>query len=144
MEDLKERLAYLKGLVEGLDLDDNSKEGKLFLQIINLMDGMTTSIENLEADNEELYDYMEAVDQDLTELENDYYEALEDDEEEYDGFSIECPDCQEIVYIDDNTIGDEEMEMEVLCPRCHQVVFVQDELWEGDSEVEDLEEDQES
>ena len=141
MEDLKERLAYLKGLVEGLDLDEDSREGKLFLQIINLMDGMTASIENLEADSEELYDYMEAIDQDLTDLENDYYESLDLDDEDFEGFSIECPDCQETVFIDDDTMYEEEME--VLCPQCHRVVFVQDDLWEEDSQAEDRGEDQE-
>ncbi len=138
MDNLKERLAYLKGLVEGLDLDDDTKEGKLFLQIIDLMEGMTSSIENLEEDSEELYDYMDAIDQDLTDLENDYYEDLE---EEYGGFSIECPDCQEIVYIDEDAIEEDEADLEVLCPRCHHVVFVQDGLWEDDTDLEELEED---
>lgn len=139
MEDLRQRVAYLKGLAEGLDMDDESKEGRLFGQIIDLLDSMTMVVENLESDYEELYDYVEAVDQDLTDMERDFYEEPFEEGEELEGFTLECPDCGEIVFIDEEAVEDEELE--VLCPNCHRVVFVQDETWEADEEEEDLEED---
>lgn len=139
MEDLRQRVAYLKGLAEGLDMDDESKEGRLFGQIIDLLDSMTMAVENLESDYEELYDYVEAVDQDLTDMERDFYEEPFEEGEELEGFTLECPDCGEIVFIDEEAVEDEELE--VLCPNCHRVVFVQDEAWEADEEEEDLEED---
>lgn len=139
MEDLRQRVAYLKGLAEGLDMDDESKEGRLFGQIIDLLDSMTMVVENLESDYEELYDYVEAVDQDLTDMERDFYEEPFEEGEELEGFTLECPDCGEIVFIDEEAVEDEELE--VLCPNCHRVVFVQDEAWEADEEEEDLEED---
>lgn len=139
MEDLRQRVAYLKGLAEGLDMDDDSKEGRLFGQIIDLLDSMTMVVENLESDYEELYDYVEAVDQDLTDMERDFYEEPFEEGEELEGFTLECPDCGEIVFIDEEAVEDEELE--VLCPNCHRVVFVQDETWEADEEEEDLEED---
>ncbi|UNC92558.1 CD1247 N-terminal domain-containing protein [Candidatus Contubernalis alkaliaceticus] len=139
MEDLRGKLAYLKGLSEGLDLDSNSKEGKLFSQIIFLLEGITDVVDNLQADYDEMFEYVEAIDQDLTDLEDDVYEEPFDDEEEDDleEFSLECPDCNEIVYIDGDTL--DEADIEVLCPNCHRVVFVQGELWEEedlDDEVE--------
>lgn len=130
MEDLRGKLAYLKGLSEGLDLDDNSKEGKLFSQIIFLLEGMTDVVDNLQADYDELYEYVEAIDQDLTDLEDDVYEEPFDDDEDFEDFSLECPDCHDIVYIDGDTLDEEDIE--VLCPKCHRVVFVQGELWEED------------
>lgn len=139
MEDLRQRVAYLKGLAEGLDMDEESKEGRLFGQIIDLLDSMTMVVENLESDYEELYDYVEAVDQDLTDMERDFYEEPFEEGEELEGFTLECPDCQEIVFIDEEAVEDEDLE--VLCPNCHRVVFVQDEAWEEREEEEDLEED---
>ncbi len=140
MEDLRGKLAYLKGLSEGLDLDNNSKEGKLFSQIIFLLEGMTDVIDNLQDDYDEMFEYVEAIDQDLTDLEDDVYEEPFDDEEEddFDEFSLECPDCNEIVYIDGDTL--DEADIEVLCPNCHRVVFVQGELWEEEDSEDVLEE----
>lgn len=140
MEDLRGKLAYLKGLSEGLDLDNNSKEGKLFSQIIFLLEGMTDVVDNLQDDYDEMFEYVEAIDQDLTDLEDDVYEEPFDDEEEddFDEFSLECPDCNEIVYIDGDTL--DEADIEVLCPNCHRVVFVQGELWEEEDSEDVLEE----
>ncbi len=143
MDDLRAKLAYLKGLSEGLDLDENSKEGKLFSQMIFLLEGMTDVVDDLQEDYDELYEYVEAIDQDLTDLEDDVYqEPFDEDEEDFEEFSLECPDCHEIVYVDGDTLDEEDIE--VLCPSCHRVVFVQGELWEEDeAELEDDEGSQE-
>ena len=45
-EDLKAQVSYLKGLAEGLALDEESKEGKLLLQIVDLLDEMAYEIES--------------------------------------------------------------------------------------------------
>lgn len=134
MEGLKERMAYLKGLAQGLEVDESTKEGKLLLQVINILEGITETVSILEEDYDELYDYIEAIDQDLTDMENDFYEEPFDYEDEREGFSMECPECSEVVFIDDDAL--EEEDVEILCPRCHSVVFVQGDAWEDDDEEE--------
>lgn len=166
--DLKERLAFIKGLAEGLEIDKSTREGKLLLHVIKLMDGMTRSIVTLENDYDALYDYVESIDEDLTSLEEeveDFFEDLddeddhgdddlydydlddEDDDDDDDDFfledgghySIECPDCQEELIVEEDDL---ETCAEILCPRCHQVVFSQEDedLEKEDEELGDGEE----
>ncbi|MBS4020809.1 MAG: AraC family transcriptional regulator [Dethiobacter sp.] len=138
MDDLKSRVAYLKGLAAGLSLDGDSREGKMFNQIIDVIEALADAVAELQDDYDDLVDYTEAIDEDLSEIEDDFYE--EDDEDDDDGddedmFSVECPDCHEIVYIDEDMLEDEDV-LEILCPNCERVVFINDD--EDFSEIEDV------
>jgi len=146
-EDLKARVSYIRGLAEGLGLGEESKEQKIMQKMIDLLEGMAEEIEELQVDYEELFEYTEAIDDDLTELEEDFYEDVdEDDDEDYEydfdeyegGFSIECPNCREIVVVDDELL-DQDSAIEVTCPGCGEVVLVDDEEWE-EAEAEEEEE----
>ncbi len=139
-EDLKARVSYLRGFTEGLELEEKSKEQKVLHKVIDLLEEMTDEIEQLRVDYEELFEYTEAIDDDLTELEDDFYEdedELYDDEEyedEFDGgFSLECPNCREIVVVDDDIL-DQESAIEVTCPGCGEVVLIDDEEWDEELE----------
>jgi len=131
MDNLKSRVAYVKGLAEGLGLDDSSREGKLFRHIIDILDALAEAVINLQEDYSDLADYTEAIDEDLNDLEDDFYDDLaeeEDEEADFDDdemFSVECPECHEIVYIDDDMLEDDDV-VEILCPNCERVVFVND------------------
>lgn len=148
MDDLNAKLGYLRGLAEGLGISDETKEGKVIRQMILLLDEIGSSIGTLKDDYEELFTYVEAIDQDLTELEDELLEDIEDDDddddydfydddEDYvdfsddfddDGVSLtaECPECGQEVIIDEDILTDEEA-FEVLCPKCGKVVFVTDD-----------------
>ena len=136
MDDLKSRVAYVKGLAEGLGLDDSSREGKLFRHMIDLFDALADAVTKLQEDYADLADYTEAIDEDLNDLEDDFYDGMDEededgDEEEMDFadddemFSVECPECHEIVYIDDDMLEDDDV-VEILCPNCERLVFVND------------------
>ncbi len=148
-EELKARVSYLRGFAEGLDLGEESKEQKVLQKVIDLLEQVSEEVEQLRVDYDELFEYTEAIDDDLTELEEDFYED-DLDEDFYDddllddyneGFSIECPNCREIVIVDDDILDQEEA-IEVTCPGCGEVVLVDDEEWEVDLEElpEELEE----
>ena len=99
--------AYLRGLLEGYELDSNKKETKLFTKMLELIDEMADHITALEADNAEMREYIEELDQDLGAVEEDLYMTDEDDEcyddDEEDDFDedddeyyeLECPACGE-------------------------------------------------
>ena len=55
-----EKVAYLKGLAEGLDIDKKSKEGKLFAAIIDTLEELAGDIADLESN---AWDLGEAIDQ---------------------------------------------------------------------------------
>lgn len=72
MEDLNAKMGYLRGLADGLEISDDTKEGKVIGKIINLLDDIVNSVEAIKDDYEELFSYVEAIDEDLTELENGF------------------------------------------------------------------------
>lgn len=140
-EELKARVSYLRGFAEGLDLGEESKEQKVLQKVIELLEQVSEEVEQLRIDYDELFEYTEAIDDDLTELEEDFYEDEVDDDfydddmlgDYNEGFSIECPNCREIVVVDDDILDQEEA-IEVTCPGCGEVVLVDDEEWEVDLE----------
>ncbi|WP_366922492.1 AraC family transcriptional regulator [Metallumcola ferriviriculae] len=144
MEDLKKKIAYLQGLMAGLEMDPATKEGKLFQGMLEVLDEMAETMDDLYINQDELEDYMESIDEDLYDLEDEYYLADEDfdeefeediddefydDEEDMDLVEVECPDCGDTLYFDANILDDDDY-VEVTCPNCETVVFVNDDDYE--------------
>ncbi len=131
MHDLKAKVGHIRGLIEGLGLEKSPKEGKVLLRIVEVLEEITDSLLDLDESYADLAEYAETIDEDLMELEDDYYE--EDSEHSYYGeeahqegsFSFECPQCREIIYVDDSVL-DEDEELEILCPSCGEVVLISD------------------
>lgn len=133
MEFLYERIAYLRGLVEGLGLEDETKEGKVIANIIDVLEDFADAIIELSDYQEDLDEYVEAIDEDLSNVEDDIYEDEEDedldifdDSEDYDYIEVECPNCKEYVYLDEDLLDSDK---EVLCPNCHKVIDLLDECY---------------
>ena len=139
MTDLKSRISYLRGLADGLDLSE-TKEKRLMMEIVNVLEDMSNTIEDLDMDIEETAEYLESIDEDLSDLEEDYY-GEEDDEcdcgfeedDDYDPFcdcdfeeddcvEVECCNCHEKVHIDEDLI-DEEGQTE--CPNCGTSIIIE-------------------
>ena len=57
--DIKENAAYLKGLFDGLDIEKDSKEGKVMGQMLDLMMKMSERITELEDLYDDLHEYVE-------------------------------------------------------------------------------------
>lgn len=132
--------AYLRGLLEGYELDANKKEIKIITKMLELIDEMADHITALEADNAELREYVEELDHDLGEVEEDLYVTDpdedyydEDDDDEYDDddgyYEIECPSCGEVVCFDDSLEADE-----LTCPACGEKI-TDIELCDGDCDA---------
>lgn len=76
---ITEKLAYIKGLCEGLGLEETTKEGKILLAIVDLLDDVTETVSDHDADIDQIFDEIDAIDEDLTDVED---ALLYDDEEE--------------------------------------------------------------
>ena len=116
---ISEKVAYLKGLAEGMSLDENSKEGKLLLAIIDVLDDMAEEFCDVEDEIEELEEGLDAVSDDLNDVEEFLYETSDDEDEEDDEdddeyFVTTCPECEEEVIFDESVLEDGE----VICPNC--------------------------
>ncbi len=124
---ITEKAAYIKGLFDGYELDAASKEGKIIGEMLTLIADMADKIAALEADNKELHEYVEELDQDLGAVEEDlYFDEAEDedyddfdDDEDCDGefFEMECPSCGEIVCFDETLVG-----QDITCPACGEKI----------------------
>ena len=79
---ISEKVAYLKGLAEGLTLDTESKEGKLIAAIIDVLDDMAEEIADMQDEMVDIEDGLDAVSDDLSDVEETLYFALDDDEDE--------------------------------------------------------------
>jgi len=124
MNNVLERVAYLRGLSDGLALESDTKESKLILEMIEVMSEMAQSLQELSEEMAEIDDYVELIDEDLDELEDFIYDFEEDEDEAYDFEEIECPYCGEIIEIDKNLFEEGECETEMVCPNCKETFIV--------------------
>ena len=84
--DICEKIAYIKGLAEGLGIDEATKEGKVLTAIIDLLGDITEEICEIEDGCDELMEQIDAVDEDLASLEDIIYE---DDGMDFDADDFE-------------------------------------------------------
>lgn len=119
---LTEKAAYIKGLVEGLGLSDDSKEGKVYAAILDLLGDLALSCEDNEAGLDELYELVDTIDEDLGAVEEEVYDLCDCDDDCDccdDEYAVVCPNCNEEIAIDIDTIMNEEA---ITCPNCGEIL----------------------
>ena len=139
---ISEKVAYLKGLAEGLNLDvEKSKEGKLISVMIGILEEVGLSIEDLEENAQALGEEIDVLSDDLADVESVVFEDEdeeddEDESEDYDDdwFEVECPTCEEPLIIDDKALADGFIQ----CPNCQSKfsLDLSDDTVEADDEDE--------
>ena len=137
---ISEKVAYLKGLAEGLNLDtEKSKEGKLISVMIGILEEIGLSIEDLEENTQALGEEIDVLSDDLSDVEDVVFDEDEDedeDDEDYDDdwFEVECPTCEEPLVIDDKALADGFIQ----CPNCQSKfsLDLSDDTVEADDEDE--------
>lgn len=120
--EITEKVAYLKGLAEGLGLDKESKEGKIIAAMIDILDDIALELEDLGDGLEEVCDGLDAVSEDLEDVEDIVYDEFDEDEDDFEDeddeeeecYATTCPNCEETVFFDEDVLNDGE----VLCPNC--------------------------
>ena len=134
---ISEKVAYLKGLAEGLDLDTaKSKEGKLISVMIGIMEELAMSVEDLEENALNLGEEIDVLSDDLADVEEVVFDEDEDSEDyDDDWFEVECPTCGADILVDDDALVDGEVE----CPSCGtryamELTDDEEEDEDGDSE----------
>ena len=119
-----EKLAYLKGLIEGLALDETKKDTKVINNLIDLLEDVVVSITNLEENVTEMQQQIDAVDEDLGEIEKDLYSdecSCCGGAEKASGapadeiyYEVTCPTCGNVIHLDDDMVALGEID----CPNC--------------------------
>lgn len=118
MGNIKEKVAYLQGLTKGLNVSGQSSEGKLLLNMVDVLQDMAEEIDCLHSGQDDLENYVETIDEDLTDLEEEVYEDVDDIET----VEVECPACHETVAFESDLLNEDDV-VEVTCPNCGEVVY---------------------
>ena len=62
--ELKEKVAYIKGMMEGMEFDTATKEGKLLAAVVDVLEEMAKEVTNIDEDVDTLYDEVDAMSED--------------------------------------------------------------------------------
>ena len=153
---LTEKMAYLQGLVDGLDIDESTKEGKVLLQMSGVLQEMVVYIEDLQSQVDELTELCENLDEDLGMVERDVYDIdddcdcgcgdcdcdcdCDDDDYEFDDdselYEVECPNCGDTILLDESIIEEGTMN----CPNCDTLLEFDDENLTIEDIIDEIEE----
>ena len=136
---ISEKAAYLKGLMDGLNLDTEKAEGKMIASIVELLGDVTKRITDIEETTIAISDELDEIEEDLDAIE-DYIldeedEDYEDEDEDWEGwneddeegfdfgdedstiYEVVCA-CGEVINFDEETLENGSM----VCPNCGEVL----------------------
>lgn len=122
---MTEKVAYLRGLLEGMDLDKDKKEVKIIEAVIDVLDDMAATVSELEEGYQDMADQLDEVDADLGDLEEEFYGCGCEDDDECD---CGCDCCGDE---DDFDFDEEDMDdcyYEVTCPSCNETICLSEDL----------------
>ena len=141
---ISEKAAYLKGLMDGLNLDTEKAEGKMIAAIVELMGDVTRRLADVEETTIAISDELDEIEEDLDAIEDYILDEDEDDDEDWDdedddydfdeededleeGFDFGDPDttiyevecaCGSIINFDEETLE----EGSIICPECGETL----------------------
>ena len=142
---ISEKAAYLKGLMDGLNLDTEKAEGKMIAAIVDLMGDVTRRLADVEETTIAISDELDEIEEDLDAIEDYILDEDEDDDEDWDdededdydfddededmeeGFDFGDPDttiyevectCGSIINFDEETLE----EGSIVCPECGETL----------------------
>lgn len=112
---MSEQVAFLRGLAEGMEVDAEKKEGKLFFAVLDALEAAAAELSALRSENETLSEALEAVNADLEDVEDVVFgDSDTPDGEGEECYATTCPACQETIYFDETVLE----EGGVVCPSC--------------------------
>ena len=138
---LSEKSAYLKGLMDGLNLNTESDEGKMISAIVELLGDMAKKVTDIEDTTIAISDELDEIEEDLDAIED--FIMDEDDDDDYDDddydfddededfedvgfdygdedttiYEVECA-CGEIIDFDEETLD----KGAIVCPNCGETL----------------------
>ena len=137
---ITEKLAYIKGLCEGLGLEETTKEGKILLAVVDLLDDVTEAVSGHDADIDQIFDEIDAIDEEDEEEEECCYHHgphhgphhheecgchhHHHDEDEWDDEEWDDEEDEDLtdLYDEENPL------YEITCPNCGEVVCMDEDM----------------
>jgi len=134
VRDINEKVSYLQGLCEGLNVSDGNPQGKIITGILGVLDDISGILVDMRSEFNIVKEYIESIDDDLFELEENF-------KQDKNVVELTCDNCGEELCFDADLVEDDDV-IEIICPRCNEVVFINDgsfdyDYSDYDDEVED-------
>ncbi len=165
MADLRRRVSQLVGLAERYDVGSKSREGKIIEEMIGVLRDLALDVEEVAVNQAEIEDFLEELDGDLLDVEEEVYQDDDDDDEdvtndfEWDGdtisrdetfingrdeknpsyIALECPVCHQESSYNHRLFNQDGIQLS--CPHCGNVIFDSDEdfiIMEESDDDEDM------
>ena len=126
---INEKAAYLKGLMEGLQLDTEKAEGKMIAAMVDLLGDLSKKLTNVEDTTIAISDELDEIEEDLDAIEDFIMDEEDDDDYEDDDEDFDDDDYDEEGF----DFGDEDTTIyEVKCI-CGNVIAFDEETLEAGS-----------
>ncbi len=129
---INEKVSYLKGLMEGLSLDDSKPEAKILKMLSDIVGDIALTLEDMQEEIDTAKDYCEELDEDLGNVESF---LLGDDDDDDDDDFCDCDDCDvddcdgcDGCFDDDDDDDDLDPMFAVQCPDCGDEVYFDDTI----------------
>ena len=82
--DLNAKAAYIRGLMTGMEFDPNSKNGRIISAMMDLLEEMAATVTEHDNALDQVYDELDAMDEDMDDLTSALFDLDEDEEEDDD------------------------------------------------------------
>ena len=125
---ITEKIAYMKGIADTLELQAGDKKDQLIISMLEAMEEMALAVSDLETGLDTLSAQVDEIDEDLGAVEEEVYEldgcgCCDDDDCDCCGDDCDCDDCAEAIcpqcgasiHID---FADLEEGKPIVCPQC--------------------------
>lgn len=120
----KEKVSYLRGLIDGQNIKDEAQR-KLYAAIVDALSSIAQelsahaeAIDDIDDSIVDLYDIVDELDEDMF------------DDDDLDFLEARCPHCGETVFFDHEMLEEDEL----ICPACNAEIDILDDI--GD-DIED-------
>ena len=142
-----EKVAFLKGLMEGMKLDTTTDEGKILAAVVEILGDIADDLEDVASDLYDLGEDVDAISDDLSDVEDYLCDEDWDDDEVYDEededwdeededeeplfFEVTCPACEKTITVDEDVLNLGTIQ----CPNCGEMMEF--EFDEDDEETDE-------
>ncbi|MBO4326410.1 MAG: hypothetical protein J5950_03985 [Clostridia bacterium] len=117
---LAERVNYVKGLMEGMKFDTSTDEGKLIKALLDIVEDIVISAEDLEDTQDQIVDVIDEYEERISDLEDEIFEDSYDEDIDE---PLTCPECG--ADLDFDELGIDESVDSFRCPECGTKIDVE-------------------
>jgi len=114
--EIEKKVAFLKGLAEGLDIHKNEKEGKVISGILDVLEEMAEAITDIFESQIELEDQVDEIEEAVADIQEEIDIDYEDDFDD-EMLELSCPDCGAKIIVEPE-LFENSNEEHIVCPDC--------------------------